>query len=340
MTTPTDTDIASAGSSESEQTRDTRRVSRLARTLRELLTLILRLWALVTATFLMLHLVPGDPARAALGPTAPPELIAARTRALGLDHSMPTQYWDYITGIFHGNMGRSLLTGQPVADTLTQQLPATLQIAGAAFVVTMGIAVPLGIVMAVFTRNGRRRALETSFTSLSVLLLAVPSFLLAQGLVYVFAIKLGWFPISGMDGPESFVLPVISLSGAPALFLARMVRAEVVSVLDAEFVRTARARRLPSWRILVFDVLPNGLTTTLTLGGLLLTGMVASTVFVEQVFSWPGLGSTLVSSIQGKDFPVVQGIVLIYGAAVLVVNFLVDVALEALDPRPAESRST
>ncbi|MFJ4519105.1 ABC transporter permease [Streptomyces sp. NPDC088816] len=328
-----------AGCSESEPTRNTQRGPRLIRVLRELVTLVVRLWVLVTATFLMLHLVPGDPARAALGPTAPPELVAERTRALGLDRPLLMQYWDYITGVFRGDMGRSLLTGQPVVDTLREELPATLQIAGAAFVVTMGIAVPLGIVMAVFTRNGRRRALETSFTSLSVVLLAVPSFLLAQGLVYVFAIRLGWFPISGMDGPESFVLPVISLSAAPALFFARMVRAEVVSVLDAEFVRTARARRLPSWRILAFDVLPNGLTTTLTLGGLLLTGMVASTVFVEQVFSWPGLGSTLVSSIQGKDFSVVQGIVLIYGAAVLVVNFLVDVALEALDPRPAESRS-
>lgn len=314
------------------------RSSRAGRLAKELARLVFSLWCLVTATFIMIHLVPGNPVRAALGSDTPADVVAARTQALGLDRPLLTQYTGYFSGIFHGDLGTSILTGQPVGTTISTELPATLQLAALAFLVTVVVSVPLGVLLALLTRGGRLRSVESGFTGFSVLMLAVPSFLFAQGLVYVFAVKLGWFPIAGRSDAASYVLPVIALAAGPAPFFARIVRAEVQSVLEADFVRTARSKRLPSWRILTFDVLPNAVTSTLTLGGLLLTGLVASTVFVEQVFTWPGLGTTLVTAIQGKDYPTVQGIVLVYGAAVLAVNFLVDLALAAVDPRPSANR--
>jgi peptide/nickel transport system permease protein len=153
------------------------------------------------------------------------------------------------------------------------------------------------------------------------------------GLVFVFGVHLGWAPVAGRAGPDSYVLPVLSLAVGPAAVLARIVRVETLGVLQADFIRTARAKRLPDRLIYLRHALPNALTATITLGGLLLSAMVAGTVLVENVFAWPGLGSTIVQSILAKDYPVVQGVVLVYGVGVLAVNLAVDVALALLDPR-------
>ena len=152
-------------------------------------------------------------------------------------------------------------------------------------------------------------------------------------LVSVFGVNLGWLPVAGNDTPSSYVLPVLALAIGPAAILARIVRVEMLAVLEADYVRTARAKRLPRAGSTCGHALPNALTATLTLGGLLLSAMVAGTVLVENVFAWPGLGSTIVPSILTKDYPLVQGIVLVYGVGVLLVNTLVDVALALLDPR-------
>ncbi|WP_370948017.1 ABC transporter permease [Amycolatopsis sp. cg5] len=291
------------------------------------------LWVLATAAFAMIHLVPGDPVRASLGMGAPAELIAARRAALGLDDPLWLQYVRYLRGLVTGEFGTSMASGQPVADVIGDRLPATLQLAVLAFAVVVVVAVPLGVLFAVLTRGGRRRAGELGFTSVTVVVAAIPEFLLAVGLVAVFAVGFGWFPVAGSADAASFVLPVLALAIAPAAVLSRIVRVEVLSVLDNDFVRTARAKRLPAWKIYARHALPNALTASLTLGGLMLTGMVAGTVLVENVFAWPGLGSTIVASIVGKDYPLVQGIVLVYGAGVLLVNLLVDVLLALLDPR-------
>jgi peptide/nickel transport system permease protein len=300
---------------------------------REVARLLIALWFLITATFFMVHLVPGNPVRATLGSNPPPSLVAARTKALGLNRPLLSQYLHYITGLAHGQFGTSILTGQPVSGVISTQLPATVELAVLAFALTIVIAVPAGVALAALTHGGRRLSLETTFTSFSVVIITVPTFLLAEALVYVFAIRLGWFPIAGKAGLSSYVLPVVSLGAGPSLFFARIIRTETMAALTADYVRTARAKRLPGWRIMFKDVLPNALTATLTLGGMLLTGLIASTVLVEEIFSWPGLGATMVSSILDKDYPVVQGIVLVYGSAVILVNFLVDIALVALDPR-------
>jgi len=297
--------------------------------------LLVSLWVLVTASFLMIHLIPGDPVRRALGPTAPASLVAARRESLGLDDPLLLQYLHYLRGVFTGDLGTSLSTQLPVSQIVAQRLPATVQMAVLAFVVALGLAVPIGVVMGVLTRGGRRRGGELVFSSTSVVLGAIPEFLLGVGLVYFFGVQLGWFPVAGRSGASSYVLPVLSLALGPAAALARIMRVEMLTVLQTDYVRTARAKRLPAPRIYLRHALPNALTSTITLGGLLISALIAGTVLVENVFAWPGLGSTITQSILGKDYPVVQGIVLVYGTAVLVVNLVVDVALALLDPRSA-----
>ncbi|EMD25173.1 ABC transporter permease [Amycolatopsis azurea] len=291
------------------------------------------LWVLVTMAFLMIQLIPGDPVRAALGLTAPVELVNARRAALGLDDPLWSQYVHYLGGLVTGDFGTSMTSGQPVSEVIGDRLPATLQLALPAFAVVIAVAIPLGLLFAVLTRGGRRRGGELAFTSTTVLLAAIPEFLLAVALVAFFAVQLGWFPVAGNADASSFVLPVIALALGPASVLARIVRVETLSVLGNDFIRTARAKRLPARLVYLRHALPNALTATLTMGGLMLTGMVAGTVLVENVFAWPGLGSTIAQSILQKDYPLVQAIVLVYGIGVLLVNLTVDVLLAVLDPR-------
>jgi peptide/nickel transport system permease protein len=300
---------------------------------RRLGRLLISLWVLVTASFAMIHLIPGDPVRGALGPTAPAELVAARRQALGLDDPIVTQYLHYLKGLVTGDLGTSLSSRLPVADVIAQRLPATLTLAVLAFLAAVVVAIPLGVAMGVLTRRGHGRRTELAFTTTSIIVATIPDFLIGVGLVYVFGVRLGWLPVAGNDTAAAYVLPVFSLAIGPAAILARIVRVEMAGVLEADFVRTARAKRLPARTVYLGHALPNAVTAALTLCGLLLGAMVAGTVLVENVFAWPGLGSTIVASILNKDYPVVQAIVLVYGIGVLVVNTVVDVALARLDPR-------
>jgi peptide/nickel transport system permease protein len=301
--------------------------------LRRLRRLIASVWVLVTAAFLMIHLIPGDPVRAALGVTAPLNLVNQRRAALGLNDPLWLQYVHYIRNVFEGNMGSSISSGLPVSSTISEHLPATFELAVYAFAVSILISVPLGTAMAVVTRGGRGRAAELSFTSVSVVISTIPGFVLAVGLVYLFSVSLHWTPVAGQSGFGSYILPVLSLALGPAFVLARVLRVEMLAVLQADYIRTARAKRLPDWRVYLRHALPNALTATITLSGLLLSALVAGTVLVENVFAWPGLGSTIVQSIVAKDYPVVQGIVLVYGLGVLLINLIVDVILALIDPR-------
>ncbi|GAA1574112.1 ABC transporter permease [Kribbella sancticallisti] len=300
---------------------------------RRLGRLVVSVLALVTAAFLMIHLIPGDPVRSALGPSATKSLIDARRESLGLDDPLWLQYLQFLQHLFTGNLGTSITTGLPVSDVIRDRLPATVQLAVGAFLVAVLIALPVGLVLGVLTRAGRRPRTELGFTSTTVILAAIPEFLLAVGLVYVFSMKLGWLPVAGRSNAASYVLPVISLAIGPAAILARICRVELLAVLQTDYLRTARAKRLPAPAIYLRHALPNAVTATITLGGLLLGGMVAGTVLVENVFGWPGLGSTIVSSILAKDYPLVQGVVLVYGVGVLLVNLVVDITLALLDPR-------
>lgn len=289
--------------------------------------------ALVVAAFALIHLVPGDPVRASLGLTAPPELVQARRTLLGLDRPLPEQFWSYLTGLTHGDLGQSMSSGLPVASIIADRFPSTAELAVLAFLLTMVVALPLGMALGVATRDGRRRGLELGFITCSNLLLAIPNFLLAVGGVTLFAVALQALPVAGREGPSSYVLPVVALAAGPTASLALIVRVETLRVLRQDYMRTARAKRLPARLLYLRHALPNMLTSALTLGGLLLGGLVAGTVLVENVFAWPGLGTTIVGSINEKDYPLVQGVVLVLGATVLVVNLVVDLAVAAIDPR-------
>jgi peptide/nickel transport system permease protein len=301
--------------------------------IRRLGRLLVSLWVLVTASFLMIHLIPGDAVRAALGPTAPPDLVASKRAEMGLDDPILLQYWHYLQNLVTGDLGTSMVSNLPVADIVAQRLPATLALALLAFATAVLVAVPVGVTMGVLTRRGHGRRTELAFTSTSVVLGIIPDFLVGVGLVYVFGVKLGWLPVAGNETPDAYILPVLALAIGPAAILSRIIRVEMVAVLEADFVRTARAKRLPDRTIYLRHALPNALTASLTLGGLILGALVAGTVLIESVFAWPGLGSTIVSSILNKDYQVVQAIVLVYGAGVLLINTMVDVALALLDPR-------
>lgn len=307
--------------------------------LRHLVRFVVSLLVLLVASFAMIHLIPGDPVRAALGPAAPVELVQARTAALGLDRPILEQFLTYTTNLVSGNFGTSFLTGEPVGEVITARLPNTLSLALLATLLSLLIAVPLGMWTAIRTENGRNRGTEAAFTSVTGTALAVPEFLYAIALVTVFAIGLGLFPPAGQAGPESYVLPVLALAVGPIAMIARISRVETLRELGTDYVRLARAKRLPASRLYLRHLLPNTLTATLTLGGLLLTALIAGSVLVEYVFAWPGLGMKIVEAITQKDYPVAQGVILVYGGIVLLVNLVVDLLLGLLDPTSAIKES-
>jgi peptide/nickel transport system permease protein len=302
-------------------------------TARRLGQLLISALVLVTASFGIIHLVPGDPVRAALGLNASQLLVNTRRAQLGLNDPLWLQYLHYLKDLFTGHFGTSIDSGLPVSQEIGQRLPATLELAGYSFLVAVVVAIPVGLALGVVTRNGRRRGTELAATTVSVVAGAIPAFVLSSWLIYLFGVTLRWLPVADRSGFTSYILPIAAMAVGPIAVLVRILRIEVLAALRADYVRTARAKRLPDWRVYLLHVLPNALTATLTIGGLLLSGMVAGTVLVENVFAWPGLGQTIVASIVAKDYPVVQGIVLVYGTGVLLVNLVVDVALALLDPR-------
>ncbi|MFD0662276.1 ABC transporter permease [Thermocatellispora tengchongensis] len=306
---------------------------RAAFVLRRIGRALVSLGVVVVATFLIVHLVPGDPVRAALGPSATAELVA-RTRAeLGLDQPAFRQFLDYLSGLLRGDLGVSLRSHRPVAATLAERFPTTLVLACLSFLVSMLGAVPIGVATAVSAWGGRRRMVDAGLSWLLGALIAIPNFLLAVGLIALFGITLKAFPVAGWGGAAEAVLPVAALAVGPMAYLARIVHVEMLTVLGTPYMKTARSKRLPARLLYLRHALPNMITAALTTGGLVLTGLVAGTVLIEAVFVIPGLGSTIVSSITAKDYPMIQGVVLVYAVLVLGLNLLIDLVLATLDPR-------
>lgn len=301
--------------------------------LRRTARMLVSMAVLLTLSFAMIHLIPGDPVRAALGPRAPLSLIRERTAQLGLNLPLAQQFVNYVHGLFTGHLGTSIVSNLPVSQIIAARLPNSARLAGIAFVVIMGISVPAGMLAAILTRDGRGRKTEFAFTSSTGFFATIPEFVLGVGLVYLFAVTLHWFPVAGQDGVSSYVLPVAALSIGSIAALARIVRAETLDVLGEDYMRTVRSKRLPARLEYLRHVLPNMLTSALTLGGLLLSGLVGGTVLVENVFAWPGVGTEVTQSVASQDYPLAQAIMVLLGATVLVVNLGVDLLLGVLDPR-------
>ncbi|MGX1274641.1 ABC transporter permease [Streptomyces phaeoluteigriseus] len=300
---------------------------------RRAIRLVVSLFVVVTASFAMIRLVPGDPVRATLGVDAPPDLVAAKRHELGLDQDRLAQYGQYLRHLAHGDLGVSLVTGEPVADMVRARLPATLLLAVLAFACVLVVALPGGLLAAVWTRGGRRPRAELAFTATTSVLAGMPNFVLAAALTAGLAVALPVFPVAGDVGPRSYVLPVVALALAPTAVLLRFVRLETLNVLATDYVRAARAKRLPALPLYLRHVAPNTLTASLTLAGNLLPALIAGTVLVEKVFAWPGIGSAMAQSVAAQDYALVEASVLVLGSAVLAANLLVDLALALLDPR-------
>lgn len=300
---------------------------------RRVLRMAIALFTIVTAAFLVLRASGGDPVRAALGATAEESVVQARRDQLGLNDPLPVQFVSYLAGLLRGDLGSSLVSGRSVSEIVENRLPATLQLAGISFLVVLLVAVPLGLAIAILTQGGRRRDVEVGFTSVTGFFAAVPEYLLAVGLVVIFAITYHVLPVAGMSGPASFVLPVASLAVGAAASLSRIARVEALHVLAEDYTRTARSKRLPAWMIYFRHALPNMLTATLTLGGTLLGAMVVGSVLVEKVFNWPGMGTAFVQAIITKDYGIVQGLAVVYAAVILLVHLAVDIVLSVLDRR-------
>lgn len=296
----------------------------LTRLLRAFITIVL----VVTFAFVVLRL-SGDPATIILGPEAPPEAIAAFRKSWGLDLPVLVQYLNYFAAIFQGDLGLSMRDGRPAIELVLERIPATLALTVPALLLKLAIGVPAGVYAALHQGT----AFDRSVMVAAVLGFAVPSFVLALGLVLVFAVSLGWLPSGGRDTVWHAVLPIITLGAGGAAALARFTRSAMLEVLGRPYIRTASAKGL-TWAVVVRGhALPNAAIPTVTLIGFLVGSLIAGAVVVESVFSWPGVGRLLVVAVANRDLAVVQCILLLVAATMVLSNLIVDFLYGALDPR-------
>lgn len=301
--------------------------------LKRLVSLFVVLAMLLVLTFLLIYLVPGDPAIRKAGIDASAEQIEFERKALGLDQPVYVQFIRYIEGVARLDFGTSFITKQSVTEILQQRFPRTFQLAGTGLLIVMMVSVPLGILIGALTREGRNRRLEVVFMSVTSTSSAMPEFLTATFLAFIFAVTLNWLPVGTTQKSTAIILPAISVSLRPVASLARVVRLETLNVLAQDYIRTARSKRLPTYLIFMRHLLPNVLTAALTIGGLVFAGLLGGTVIVENVFAWPGLGQRVVDAVFNLDYPVIQGIVLYFGMIVVLINTAVDILLALVDPR-------
>jgi peptide/nickel transport system permease protein len=305
-------------------------VSFVARRLAGLLAVLL---FLLFAAFIMVRLIPGDPAVVVLGQNATPDQYRAVDHQLGLDRPWTLQFLDYVNRAAHGDVGFSFATKQPVSEIVLHRIGPTAELAGLSLAMVLLLSIPLGMAAAHLTSDGRHPRLEVAWTSVTAIFGTIPQYLLATLLVFAFAVEVKVLPVAGTEGWQALVLPVASLALGPTLALARIVRLQVLDALAQDYVRTAESKRLPLATIYRRHILPNVLTTALTVGGLLFSSLIAGTIFIEQIFVRVGMGSSLIGAIQAHDYPVVQADVLLLGIIVVLVNAIVDVLLGIVDPR-------
>jgi peptide/nickel transport system permease protein len=287
------------------------------------------LFGVATLVFSLIHLVPGDPAQAMLGDGASPEDIAQLRGRLGLDRPLPEQYWTYLKGLARGDLGTSLRTQQPVARQIVERLPATAELAAAAMLVAVGLALPLGVIAAVW----RGTWVDQGAMGLALLGISVPGFWLGPLLALIFAVELGWLPVSGRGSWAHLVLPAITLGSALAAILARMTRASVLEELREQYVVAARARGVSRARAIVAHALRNSLIPVVTILGLQLGAVLTGSIITETIFSWPGVGRLLIQSINFRDYPMVQGCILLIAVTYVTMNLVTDLMYGWLDPR-------
>jgi peptide/nickel transport system permease protein len=287
------------------------------------------IFGVLLLTFLLIHLVPGDPVDVMLGESASSADRAQLSEDLGLNQPIISQFGSYLGKLAHGNFGQSIHTKTPIIDMLKARYPATLKLALLALLIGLSIGVPLGVWAAL--KNGHWQDLMV--TIVSVRFSAMPAFWLGPILMLIFAVWLGWLPVSGMDSHTSIILPAVTLGLGLSAILTRMTRTSLLEVLNDDYIRTARAKGLSEKTVIMRHALRAALLPIITIVGLQMGSLLAGTVITETIFSWDGIGRLLVESIEKRDYPVTQACVLVVALSYVIVNLVTDILYRFADPR-------
>ena len=283
----------------------------------------------VTVVFLIVHLIPGDPVEIMLGEQALAVDKEALRHEMGLDKPLHLQYVAFLKGLVRGDLGQSLHTKQPVLTSIARRLPATIELAAAAMAVALLLAIPLGLLAAY-----KKDSLVDQGSMLFALLgISMPNFWLGPLLIIVFSLKLGWFPVSGRGSLAHVVLPAITLGTAMAAILTRMTRASMLDVIQSDYITTARAKGVRESLVVLKHAFRNALIPVVTIVGLQIGGLLAGSIITETIFAWPGIGRLTIQAINARDYPLVQGCVLIIALGYVLVNFATDLLYGLIDPR-------
>lgn len=302
--------------------------------LHRLLLVVPTLFGALSLVFILIHLIPGDPVEVMLGETAGAVDKEELRRALGLDRPLPVQYRDFLFNLARGDLGRSLYEQASVAEIIRARLPATLELAISAMIAAVLISFPLAILAAAF-RGGWIDRMALWF---SLLGLSLPNFWLGPLLMILFSIQLGWLPVSGRGTLGHLILPAFTLGLGMAAILTRILRAGLLQAMTEDFVRTARAKGLSEQKVWLKHTLRNALLSVTTILGLQFGGLLAGSLITETIFGWPGLGRLTIQAIHTRDYPLVQGCVLVIAVSYVLVNFCTDLFYKIIDPRISYDR--
>ena len=290
---------------------------------------IVSLWVITVIVFSLSHLT-GDPVNALLPDDATPQQIEALTKHLGLDRPLHVQYLTFIQNAAAGDFGQSTKwKGNTAAEVVLERLPATLKLGGLAMLISVVVAIPLGVVAAV--RN--RSAIDATASGVALLGQSLPAFWLGIVLMWIFAVTLGWFPTSGYGGLSHMILPAVAMAWFQIAALTRLTRSAMLEILDAEYIKLARIKGVTEPLVIWKHAFRNAAIVPITYFGVLAGSLLTGSVVIETVFAWPGTGLLAIDAIRGRDFPVVQSVVMFFAVFYLLANFLVDIVYAAIDPR-------
>lgn len=308
--------------------------------LKRLLLAVFQLLLVGTGVFALLHLMPGDPVLIVLGSeqsTPDPEVVEAVRTRLGLDQPLHIQYATWVQGVVQGDLGKSLVDDSSVADRIAHRLPRTMQLVTAGMFLAVIVGLPLGILSALAWNTAWDRLISL-FGAAGI---SLPVYVVGMLLVLAFSVELQWLPAAGYTAPtedlsgflEKLALPAIALALSPTAIIARMTRSSMLEVRNQDYIRTARAKGLRDWVVIIRHMLRNALIPIVTVVGLQMGTLIGGTVLVEYVFNWPGISTLLVTSVSRRDYPMVQGVVLVSASLFILINLAVDILYGILDPR-------
>ena len=283
----------------------------------------------ITVVFFLIHFIPGDPVDIMLGENARPMDKQLLHHELGLDKPLFSQYIDFLKNTAQGNLGESLHSKQPVLSIVMKKYPATMELMLAAIIVALIISMPLGILSALKQYS----FMDNTSLIISLLGISMPNFWLGPLLIILFSLQLGWLPVSGRGGISHLILPAITIGTAMAAILTRMIRSSLLDVLDEDYITTAKAKGLPYKRVILKHALKNALIPVITIVGLQIGALLTGSIITEMIFAWPGLGRLTIQAIYTRDYPLVQGCVLVIAMSYVLVNLLTDIVYTFIDPR-------